>query len=77
MVVPPIILFFSKHPIIAKYDFSSVHTMLVGAAPTGGETVLEAIERTKVPRIRQGLPHFLYFFHNLLILKDVSDCVKC
>lgn len=35
--VPPIILALAKHPIVDKYDLSSVESILSGAAPLGGD----------------------------------------
>jgi 4-coumarate--CoA ligase len=53
-VVPPVILFFAKHPLVAKYDFSSVHTVFTGAAPVGAQVMEEAVAKINVPRFRQG-----------------------
>jgi acyl-CoA synthetase (AMP-forming)/AMP-acid ligase II len=36
-VVPPIILALAKHPLVDKYDLSSVKAVLSGAAPLGGD----------------------------------------
>ncbi len=44
-IVPPIVLFLAKHPIVDNYDLSSVHTYFSGAAPLGGDTVKMAMER--------------------------------
>jgi acyl-CoA synthetase (AMP-forming)/AMP-acid ligase II len=36
-LVPPIILALAKHPIVDKYDLSSLEVIMSGAAPLGGE----------------------------------------
>lgn len=36
-VVPPIILALAKHPLVEKYDLSSINAILSGAAPLGGD----------------------------------------
>ncbi|MCJ1234117.1 hypothetical protein MMC14_002075 [Varicellaria rhodocarpa] len=52
-VVPPIILLLGKHPIIDKYDLSSLRMMNSGAAPLTRELVDQVYKRLKVP-IKQG-----------------------
>jgi 4-coumarate--CoA ligase len=41
-VAPPIVVALAKHPIVDKYDLSSVQHMLSGAAPLSAELALEA-----------------------------------
>ena len=53
-LVPPAILFLSKHPLVEKYDLSSVKDVMSGAAPLGGEVVKDACSRTGIKLIRQG-----------------------
>ncbi len=53
-IVPPIVLFLAKHPIVAKFDLSSVHTILSGAAPLGAEQAAECKARFKHIAIRHG-----------------------
>ena len=36
-IAPPVAVALSKHPLVAEYDLSSVHTALSGAAPLDGE----------------------------------------
>jgi acyl-CoA synthetase (AMP-forming)/AMP-acid ligase II len=36
-VVPPVCVFLSKHPVVSKFDLSSVHTIFSAAAPLGEE----------------------------------------
>ena len=52
-LVPPIVLGLAKHPIVDKYDISSLHTILSGAAPLGPELTAEATERLKLT-VKQG-----------------------
>lgn len=52
-VVPPVVLLLSKHPIVDKYDLSSIRMMNSGAAPLTHELVKASYSRTKIP-IKQG-----------------------
>lgn len=52
-LVPPIILALAKHPIVAKYDLSSLKTILSGAAPLGTEVQTECAARLKCV-VKQG-----------------------
>lgn len=47
-LVPPIILGLAKHPIVDKYDMSSLKMIVSGAAPLGKEVVDEAKKRLSV-----------------------------
>lgn len=55
-LVPPIVLFLAKHPLVAKYDFSRVKQMLTAAAPVSIDIALEAKDKMKNPDlvVRQG-----------------------
>lgn len=44
-LVPPIVLALAKHPIVDKYDLSSVKELFSGAAPLGGEIAEAAAKR--------------------------------
>jgi 4-coumarate--CoA ligase len=44
-LVPPIVLALAKHPIIDKYDLSTVRQIFSGAAPLGGEVAQMAADR--------------------------------
>ena len=44
-IVPPILLALAKHPIVDKYDMSSLKTLNCGAAPLGEETANAAATR--------------------------------
>ena len=52
-VVPPVILLLGKHPVIDKYDLSSLRMLNSGAAPLTQELVEAVYTRLKVP-IKQG-----------------------
>jgi acyl-CoA synthetase (AMP-forming)/AMP-acid ligase II len=54
-LVPPIIAFLAKHPLVAKYDVSSMRAIMSGAAPLDAETH-DACERAlgNGMRVRQG-----------------------
>ena len=48
-VVPPVVLLLGKHPIIDKYDLSSLRMLSSGAAPLTQELVEAVYKRLKVP----------------------------
>jgi len=52
-LVPPVVLLLSKHPIVSKYDLSSIRMMNSGAAPLTRELVDAVHQRLKVP-VKQG-----------------------
>ena len=52
-VVPPVVLLLGKHPIVSKYDLSSIKMMNSGAAPLTQELVEAVYKRLKLP-IKQG-----------------------
>lgn len=52
-VVPPVVLLLGKHPVIDKYDLSSLRMLSSGAAPLTQELVEAVYKRLKVP-IKQG-----------------------
>jgi acyl-CoA synthetase (AMP-forming)/AMP-acid ligase II len=52
-VAPPVILLLGKHPVVEKYDLSSLRMLNSGAAPLTRELVLNTSARIKVP-IKQG-----------------------
>jgi len=52
-VAPPVALAFAKHPLVEKYDLSSLRILNSGAAPLGKDLQEEVFRRTKVA-IRQG-----------------------
>ena len=56
-IVPPIVLFLAKHPLVDKYDFSCIKHMLTAAAPVSPDIAVAAMERLKNPKmvVRQGI----------------------
>lgn len=52
-VVPPVVLLLSKHPVVDKYDLSSLRMMSSGAAPLTQEVVDAVYARIKVG-VKQG-----------------------
>ena len=51
--VPPIITLLAKHPIVDKFDLSSLRLIGSGGAPLGGE-VVNALRRRMNPKLRLG-----------------------
>ncbi|KAH7704374.1 Protein ACS-14 [Aphelenchoides avenae] len=51
LLVPPILVFLAKHPIVSKYDLSSLTFLLCAAAPAGPDLCEE---------VRKRLPHVKY-----------------
>lgn len=52
-VVPPVVLLLSKHPVVSKYNLSTVRMMNSGAAPLTKELVEAVYKRLKIP-VKQG-----------------------
>lgn len=52
-IVPPVVLLLSKHPIVDKYDLSSLRMLNSGAAPLTKELVEAAYKRIRCP-VKQG-----------------------
>lgn len=52
-LVPPIVVLLGKHPVVSKYDLSSIRMMNSGAAPLTRELVDAVYSRLKIP-IKQG-----------------------
>ena len=52
-IVPPVVLLLGKHPVVGKYDLSSLRMLNSGAAPLTQELVETVYARLKVP-IKQG-----------------------
>lgn len=52
-IVPPIVLLLCKHPIVSKYDLSSIRMTNSGAAPLSREMVETCFKRTGI-RVKQG-----------------------
>ncbi len=64
--VPPIAIQLAKHPLMARYDMSSVHSVTCGAAPLGKDQAEELMERLKINAVRQGILLFMIFFRDVL-----------
>jgi acyl-coenzyme A synthetase/AMP-(fatty) acid ligase len=52
-LVPPILLLLAKHPIVAKYDFTSLRMVNSGAAPLTRE-LIESVNRRMPLPVKQG-----------------------
>ncbi len=48
-LVPPIVLGLAKHPIVAKYDISSLRSIVSAAAPLGKQLQEELSQKLKIP----------------------------
>jgi 4-coumarate--CoA ligase len=55
-LVPPLMVFLAKHPMVADYDLSSMSLIICGAAPLSKELENAVYDRLKIKnlRIRQG-----------------------
>ena len=53
-IVPPLIIFLAKHPMVDDYDLSCIRQITSGAAPLGGDLVEAARARLKCDVIRQA-----------------------
>lgn len=53
-LVPPIMVFLAKSEVISKYDLSSLHTIISGAAPLSKKIEMAVKERIGVKTVRQG-----------------------
>jgi acyl-CoA synthetase (AMP-forming)/AMP-acid ligase II len=52
-LVPPIVLALARHPIVDRYDLSSLRCIAAGAAPLGAEVERGCAERLGVPVLKQ------------------------
>lgn len=59
-LVPPIISFLAKHPVVSNFDLSSVKTIFSGAAPLDAETQKAVESRIPTLTVRQGYGAFSY-----------------
>jgi 4-coumarate--CoA ligase len=54
-IVPPILLFLAKSPIVSEFDLTSVHIIFSGAAPAGADLCEELKRRhPTIQHIAQG-----------------------
>ena len=56
MIVPPIVLFLARHPMVANYDLSSIQEVLSAAAPLGESLTYEFMDKVKLPIYQGKLP---------------------
>jgi 4-coumarate--CoA ligase len=71
-IAPPVAVALSKHPLVADYDLSSVHTTLSGAAPLDGE-LGASIARRLGCRVLQGYGMTEMSPVSHLIPRDATD----
>jgi len=45
LLVPPLLRFLAKSPLVDNFDLSSLRTVVVGAAPVSATTITEATQR--------------------------------
>ena len=78
-VVPPIVLFLAKHPLVSKFDLSSVQEAFTGAAPVGRKTMEEAVARLERCRFRQGNVFYccLSLRHHRTLTADSVRTLPC
>ncbi|XP_049877771.1 uncharacterized protein LOC126374996 isoform X2 [Pectinophora gossypiella] len=53
-LVPPLAVFLAKHPLVTKYDLTSLNEVWCGAAPLSMEIQHAVAKRTGIQSIRQG-----------------------
>lgn len=53
-IVPPLAVFLAKHPLVPKYDLTSLVEVWCGAAPLSSETQKAVSQRTGIDFIKQG-----------------------
>ena len=68
-VVPPVVLALAKHPIVDKYDLSSLECLMSGAAPLGEEVQAACAERLDC-LVKQAWGEF----HNLILACLILSC---
>lgn len=54
-VVPPLVIRLLKSPLVSKYDLSSVHTLLSGAAPLSAKITRQLKAKMTALVVRQGM----------------------
>lgn len=83
-VVPPLIVFLAKHPLVAKYDITSIENMMTGAAPLGGDIIKATSMRTNCKLIRQGygltemspVTHLMSRSLGMEVPSSVGHCIR-
>ncbi|XP_015172015.1 PREDICTED: 4-coumarate--CoA ligase 1-like [Polistes dominula] len=70
-LVPPLMVFLAKHPIVSRYDLSSIKTIWCGAASLS-EDIQEAVaKRLNIPNIKQG---YGLTETTMAVLRSPSNC---
>ncbi|XP_050085689.1 uncharacterized protein LOC126571319 [Anopheles aquasalis] len=72
-LVPPLMVFLAKHPLVAEYDLSSLHAVLCGAAPLSKE--IEDLVRGRLPNARTVRPGYGMSETSLGVISRVNDKV--
>ena len=57
-LVPPVANLLAKHPLVDKYDLSSLELILCGAAPCGKDIEESIRSRIGVKLIKQGINNY-------------------
>ncbi len=57
-LVPPVVIFLSKSPLVAKYDLRSVILVLSAAAPLSRDSEALACEALGITNVIQGIGCF-------------------
>lgn len=53
-VVPPLVVFLAKHPLVDSYNITSIKDMITASAPLGGDVLKATSERINCKLIRQA-----------------------
>lgn len=51
-LVPPLMVFLAKHPMVSDYDISSARIIICGAAPLSKESEMAVYNRLKIPELK-------------------------
>ena len=58
-IVPPLVVFMAKSPLVKNYDMTSIKRVGSGAAPLSAEVVEEFTRRVNVDNLPQGKTEFI------------------
>lgn len=72
-LVPPILLFLNKHPMVAKADLSSLNQVMSAAAPLGAEMVEEFY--SKHPQCTVGQGYGMTETGPVITINPISSCL--
>lgn len=72
-IVPPLMVFLAKHPLVDSYDISCINTLLCGAAPLSRDTESLVKKRIGVKHVLQG---YGMSETTLAMLIQTTDCNK-